>query len=400
VQQHLSFRSLVSCFSAFFALGLSSFGGPAAHIGYFQREFVQRRQWLSAAEFSYLTALSHFLPGPSSSQLGFAIGLHRAGVPGAFVAWLGFTLPSAFLMYTAALGFTGLAAAQLAQLSHWLGLVAIAVVIHASWNLYQQLCRQRLTQWLMPAALALMWFWPGFIGQLVALITCSLFAVLHQRPTSQTSPASPPCAGANAVHASAANRTTAMRSLLMLALLATLFALLQHKSAEWGLAYLLFRAGALVMGGGHVVLPLIQTELAQASALTTEQLFAGYAAAQAMPGPLFSIAAFLGALVGSQPALGATLAILAIFLPGLLLVLVVMPQWQRVQHNARLRHASLGIGSAVVAMLVSMVLNQLGTLMGSGAALELTLVGMMALLLLKQLPAWWLVLVAILISAW
>ena len=323
-------------FRQFLLLGLVSFGGPAAHVGYFHRRFVEELKWLDDAEFARLLALTQFLPGPASSQLGFAIGRLRGGVPGAFTAFVAFTLPSFVLM--ALLGIYAHRLPDALQGGAITGLkwLAVMVVADAVWNMSKRFCTGRLTRVLAVAVAGLLIIGSSLYGQIVALIVAAGLGWCWLRPDTAA-----PAEGQPVIR---------RFPLLVLALLAGVAVLAGGRLL--GLWNDFFTAGALVFGGGHVVLPLLQ-ELVGPQ-LSPDAFLTGYAAAQAVPGPMFSLASYLGAvLLTSSPWLGALVATLAIFLPGFLLVLGLMDAWQWLSSRPALAGAVAGINAAVVGLLLA-----------------------------------------------
>lgn len=383
----LAIRHTLEVFFTFLWLGCISFGGPAAHIGIFQREFVQRRQWLSADEFSRLLALVQFLPGPASSQLGFAIGRVQAGLPGAVAAFIGFTLPSAALMLAFALGMLAGLGDQYSWLAGiMLGLkwLAVVVVADAVITMNRNFCTDGFTR-IIAAAMAALTLATGFMalgGLLLAALAGGLWWKAAQ-PSTATPATLPKPNG---------------RSLLWLLPFAALPLLAVINSPVVDLINGFFYSGTLVFGGGHVVLPLLQQQFEQQ--LTADALLAGYALAQAMPGPLFTLATYLGAMIlPVAPVSGALLATLAVFLPGFLLLLAVQPYWHLLTQYPRIRAAVGAVNAAVVGLLFATFINPVLTSAGlwhysswqiviPGLAM---LGGVMALRWLK-LPVWALVL--------
>jgi chromate transporter len=327
-------------------LGLTAFGGPIAHLGYFERVYVRQRRWLSASEYASLVALCQALPGPASSQAGFLIGLQRAGWRGALAAWAGFTLPSALLLYAgAALAARVQGPLALAAL-HGLKLLALAVVAQAVWSMAPRLCPDRRTVALALAALLLSLTLGGVKAHIGA---CALGAALG---ATWRKPGGAPRAGpALAVHPRHAWLALALFAALLggLPLLAWRF-----PGSPAALAETFYRAGALVFGGGHVVLPLLRDALVPAGWLSDDVFLAGYGLAQAVPGPLFALAAYLGAVNAcvTPPALGAAIALVALFLPGLLLAIAGAALWGRFARHARARGALAGVNAAVVGILL------------------------------------------------
>ena len=334
-------------FLVFLRLGLTSFGGPVAHLGYFREDIVARRRWLSEDAYATLVALCQFLPGPASSQVGMAIGLLRAGTAGMMAAWLGFTLPSALLMLAFAYGVTHAGAAGID--GGWLAglkIAAAAVVADAVLGMARNLCpdRPRRTLALLTAAGAAIF--PGALGQL-GIIAFGALAGLTFLSTDGA-PAKPP-------PGHLPGRTASLVSLALFALLLAGLPLLAQASGDGAVALFdtLYRAGALVFGGGHVVLPLLQSEVVTPGWSTNEAFLAGYGVAQAVPGPLFTFAAYLGAVMGPAPNgfAGAIIALVAVFLPGLLLVYGMLPFWDALRLRPTAQAAMRGANAAVVGIL-------------------------------------------------
>jgi chromate transporter len=325
-------------------LGCVSFGGPAAHIGYFQRTFVQRLGWLSQAEFARLLALCQLLPGPASSQLGFAIGRHRAGLGGALAAFAGFTLPSFLLLLAAAIGIGQLGAnLWLDATLHGLKLLALIVVADAVLTMSRQFCATALTQGIMVATAAALWWQPGLLTQLLMLAGAALIYARCQGGE-----------GASHVAVGLPGQATARQlhwpTLLLFAALFVGLPLLGGPIGQ--LVADFYRAGSLVFGGGHVVLPLLQESVGHT--LSQQQFLTGYSLAQLVPGPMFTLATYLGAqLLPDMPLVGALSATLALFLPGFLLLWAMGPCWQQWLAQPRLAGAVAGINAAVVGLLLA-----------------------------------------------
>ncbi|WP_429057508.1 chromate efflux transporter [Aeromonas jandaei] len=329
-------------FWRFLWLGCVSFGGPAAHIGYFQRTFVQRLGWLEQGEFARQLALCQLLPGPASSQLGFAIGRHRAGLGGALAAFVGFTLPSFILLLTAALGVALVGSnLWLASALHGLKLLALIVVADAVLAMSRQFCSNRLAQGIMVATAAALWWQPGLLTQLGMLALAALLSARFQRGEGRQ--------GAG----ESRSATTSQPNWLLLLLFAALFVGLPLLGGPLGqLVADFYRAGALVFGGGHVVLPLLAESVGHT--LSEQQFLTGYSLAQLVPGPMFTLATYLGAqLLPGTPLLGALSATLALFAPGFLLLWAVGPCWQQWLARPRLAGAVAGINAAVVGLLLA-----------------------------------------------
>jgi chromate transporter len=333
----------------FLVLGLTSFGGPVAHLGYFRREFVERRAWLLADDYAGLLALCQFLPGPASSQVGFAIGLKRAGWAGGAAAWLGFTLPSAVVMAALALELPRLTTDPLLRGAlHGLGLAAVAIVAQAVYLLARQLCPDTPRRAIALLAAAILMLLPGTFGQLfviaLGLVAGRLALIEPAKATSRITQVP-------LRHGMPMACFAAFSGLLILAFLLPTQGLT-------GLAGAFYRTGALVFGGGHVVLPLLRDSLVTPGFISANRFLDGYGAAQAMPGPLFTVAAFLGAAIGGSWR-AALVATIAIFLPGLLLVAAALPYWDRLQANAALRASLAGVNAAVVGLLGAAFINLL-----------------------------------------
>ena len=326
-------------FWEFLWLGCISFGGPAAHVGYFHRRFVVRLGWLDEATYARLLALTQFLPGPASSQLGFAIGRHRGGLAGGVAAFLGFTLPSFLIMVMVALYATRLPEAWLNGLVTGLKWLAVVVVADAVLNLGGKFCRDRFTRGVALATAVVLWLFPGVGVQLLALLVAALIGRHWLKPS-----AAPEDAGAGESRV----------AWLPFGLFAAVWLLLWliGGGTLGGLARDFYSAGALVFAGGHVVLPLLEGFVGDA--MSQDQFLTGYATAQAVPGPMFSLAAYLGAqLVPASPWLGAGVATLAIFLPGFLLVLALSDAWRALAARPAMAGAVAGINAAVVGLLLA-----------------------------------------------
>ncbi len=331
---------------AFLKLGLTSFGGPIAHLGYFRDELVVRRKWIDEAGYADLVALCQFLPGPASSQVGFALGLLRAGPLGALAAWTAFTLPSALLLVFFAIAATSFEGPLGMGLLHGLKVVAVAVVAQAVWGMAQTLTPDRARAGIALGAVVIVVVSTGPAGQVVAIALGALAGLLLCKKedlpdtTLLPFPISPRFGTA---------------CLAIFALLLIGLPLLSGLAGMQGLtlADAFYRAGALVFGGGHVVLPLLQTEVVAPGWVSEDGFLAGYGAAQAVPGPLFTFAAYLGAAAGPEPngALGAAIALLAIFAPGFLLLLGVLPFWDQFRRRPLAQAAMRGANAAVVGIL-------------------------------------------------
>ncbi|MBV8605610.1 MAG: chromate efflux transporter [Pelomonas sp.] len=335
-------------FLVFLRLGLSSFGGPVAHLGYFRAEFVERRRWLGEASYADLVALCQFLPGPASSQVGMALGLMRRGYAGALAAWAGFTLPSAVLLILLALGIAGHSAALPPAALYGLKLVAVAVVAQAVWGMARTLCTDAPRVAMMALACGVALRVPGAFGQLGVIAAAGAVGLLRLRPAAAADHAPLPIA----VGRRAGVAWLVLFCVLLLGLPALLEALPSQGLAE---AAAFYRSGALVFGGGHVVLPLLQAAVVSPGWVDKDVFLAGYGAAQAVPGPLTTFAAFLGASMRGAPSgwLGGLVCLVAIFAPSFLLVAGALPFWERLRRQRRTRAALMGVNAAVVGLLLA-----------------------------------------------
>ena len=334
-------------FLAFLRLGFTAFGGPIAHLEYFRREFVERRGWLSAPAYGDLVALCQFLPGPASSQTGIGLGLMRGGLRGALAAWLGFTLPSALAMTAFALLLTHVGTLAQGAWLHGLKLVAVAVVAQALWGMGRSLCPDRERASLAVAAAMLTALVPGVTGQLAVIVLGAVVGGWLLRAPIET------------VHAPLQVPLRHRSAVALLGVFGVLLVGLPLLAAALHQPWLtlfagMYQSGALVFGGGHVVLPLLQARMVPAG-MDNSTFLAGYGAAQAVPGPLFTFAAFLGAAahLGSGGWLGAGVALVGIFLPGFLLVAGALPLWAGLRHLPAMRSALTGINAAVVGLLLA-----------------------------------------------
>jgi chromate transporter len=337
----------------FLKLGLTSFGGPVAHLGYFRREFVVRRAWLDDRAYADLVALCQFLPGPASSQTGFALGLMRAGYLGGLAAWVGFTLPSAVAMTLFAYGDSALKGPVGDGLLHGLKLVAVAIVAQAVMGMAQALCPDRPRATIAVLSLILTALAPVAWAQIAVILLGAFAGVLVCRPLGD--------GAAEAAEARVSRRMGIVFAALYVALLALSFAPVGASAAALAAAF--YRSGALVFGGGHVVLPLLHAAVVDPGWVSESSFLAGYGAAQALPGPLFTVAAYLGAVASISPGgvVGAALALVAIFAPGLLLLMAALVFWQDLRARSNARAAMAGVNAAVVGLLASALYDPVWT---------------------------------------
>ncbi len=381
-------------FLIFLRLGLTSFGGPIAHLGYFRDEFVTRRRWLGERAYADLVALCQFLPGPASSQVGMAIGLARHGYRGALAAWAGFTLPSALAMILFALGLARHGDLLPAGALHGLKIVAVAVVAQAVWGMARSLCPDAPRVTLMALAACVVLALPGAGAQVGVIAAAGLVGLVLLRPE--------PVAAHEPLPLTLRRRAGVFWLALFFALLVGLPILARLWPAPaLTVTDAFFRAGALVFGGGHVVLPLLQAAVVPAGWVDGQSFLAGYGAAQAVPGPLFTFAAFLGAAMHGSPSgwLGGLLCLAAIFAPSFLLVAGALPFWEALRRNARMRAALAGINAAVVGVLLAALYDPVWVqAIGAPRDFALALLAFVALVFWRLPP--WLVVLACGAAGW
>lgn len=374
-------------------LGLTSFGGPVAHIGYFRAEYVLRRRWLGEAEYADVVALCQFLPGPASSQVGIALGILRAGLLGGVMAWIGFTLPSALALTLFAFGVRAVGAGDAGWL-HGLKIVAVAVVAQAVWGMARTLAADRSRGTIALAAAIGLLVWPSALAQVVVIGVGGLIGwrFLGGAAALPSAPMVVPI-----------GRRVATAAWIALGGLLIGLPLARQVWPASGLALVdsFFRVGSLVFGGGHVVLPLLRNEVVPPGWVTDQQFLAGYGAAQAVPGPLFSFSAYLGAIESQAPNgwLGAAVALVAIFLPSFLLVAGALPFWGMLRGRDSFQAALRGVNAAVVGLLMAALYQPVwvsAIFSPVDAALALAAFG---LLTLWRLPPWLVVILAALAGA-
>ena len=370
-------------FRVFLKLGLTSFGGPVAHIGYFRSEFVARRKWIPDDTFADLLALCQFLPGPASSQLGIAIGTCRAGYLGGLAAWIAFTLPSAVALVLFALGLGYFGSTLDQGWLHGLKVAAVAVVALAVLGMARTLAPDRLRATLAVVAMVVTLALPSALGQILAIVIGALIGIaLLSSDAPRDHVSLPPTVG----------RTGGVVALAMFFVLLAGLPIIAAATGSQAIKLFdtFFRAGSLVFGGGHVVLPLLQTAVVPPGWVSNDAFLAGYGAAQAVPGPLFTFAAYLGAMMASAPNgwAGAALCLGAIYLPSFLLVFGVLPFWDAVRRKAIVQAALMGINAAVVGLLLAALYNPVwtaGILNGRDFALAACA---FLLLFLWKIPPW------------
>ncbi len=345
----------------FLKLGLTSFGGPIAHLGYFRHAFVERRRWLDDAAFTDLVALCQFLPGPASSQVGFSIGLLRAGWLGGLAAWCGFTLPSVFLLLAFAAIAPSLTGALGSGLVHGLKLVAVAVVAQAVWDMARRLCPDHRRAAIALVAIALLSVLSTVYAQLMVIVLGAVLGLLLCR----TSAAQPLTRAGEPRHGFRVGHVAGVIALALFCVLLFGLPVLVGLEASSSLRVFdaFYRSGALVFGGGHVVLPLLEQQTVATGWVASSDFLAGYGAAQAVPGPLFTFAAFLGWNIAPGPNhwAGAALATAGIFLPGLLLVVAALPYWQAMRARPAMASVLAGVNAAVVGLLATALYSPVWT---------------------------------------
>lgn len=381
-------------FLVFLRLGLTSFGGPVAHLGYFRQEFVVRRRWIGERAYADLVALCQFLPGPASSQVGMAIGLSRAGFGGMLAAWVGFTLPSAIALILFALTLSTWGNVLPAGMLAGLKIVAVAVVAQAVWGMGRALCPDRPRATIAAVAACVVVLVPGALAQVAAMAVAALVG----RTLLKTVPVED-----HGVLPIAVDRGLGA---LLLSIFVALLALLPLAAQAWpgqalALTDAFYRAGSLVFGGGHVVLPLLQAAVIPTGWVDNDAFLAGYGAAQAVPGPLFTFAAFLGAAMRIAPSgwAGGALCLVAVFLPSFLLVAGALPFWERLRRSPHAQGALAGVNAAVVGVLLAALYDPVWTsAIHRPADFALALAALVALMFWKLPP--WLVVLACAFGGW
>jgi chromate transporter len=374
--------SLLEVLAASTRLGLTSFGGPIAHLGYFRDEYVVRRKWIDEQSYADLVALCQFLPGPASSQVGIGLGIIRAGLLGGVVAWLGFTLPSAIALTLFAFGVQSVAVADAGWL-HGLKIVAVAVVAQAIWGMARSLCpdRERATIAILAAVAALAF--PTALGQVGTIAVAGLLG--WRLLPSATVPT-------NRTTRVPLGRHAGIVAWVLFFVLLIGLPLLRQVAPSQVLAVFdsFYRVGSLVFGGGHVVLPLLWAEVVPTGWVSNEQFVAGYGAAQAVPGPLFTFSAYLGTVMQQPPTGlgGATLALVAIFLPSFFLVVGALPFWDAVRARPDFQSALRGINAAVVGLLLAALYNPVWTSAIFGPADFALAIAAFGLLMFWKAPPW------------
>lgn len=370
-------------FAAFLRLGLTSFGGPIAHIGYFRDEFVTRRKWLNDESYADLVALCQFLPGPASSQVGIGIGLAKAGLPGAVAAWIAFTMPSAIAMFLFALGMLAFGDQVDTGVLHGMKVVAVAVVAQAIWGMARTLCPDALRATIAVAAAIGALAVPTPLGQISVIVLAGLVGLMMIRPK--------PDNGLISFGIPVKKWLAISCLVLFFAILLGLPVLNQaYPSQGLAMADAFYRSGSLVFGGGHVLLPLLQSEVVPPGWVSQDAFLVGYGAAQAVPGPLFTFAAYLGAVMEPEPngLVGAAICLVAIFASSFLLVTGVFPFWDSLRRLPKMRQALGGINAAVVGLLGAAFYDPVWTSAIRGPGDFSLALAAFALLVFWKVPPW------------
>lgn len=381
--RHAHPGSVREVFAAFGRLGLTSFGGPVAHLGYFQEEFVNRRRWLDEKGYADLVALAQFLPGPASSQVGLALGLSRAGLPGALAAWVGFTLPSAIALILFGYGIVAFGQEVGSGWLRGLKIVAVAVVANAVWGMARTLAPDRRRATLAVTAAVIVLLISSAWSQIIVILAGAVIGRLFLKSPADGAPSAIPVP---------TGRGTAVACLAVFAILLVLLPVLTAFYPSQALALFdnFYRAGALVFGGGHVILPLLETGVVDPGWVSADDFLAGYGAAQAVPGPLFTFAAFLGTVSDIPPngVAGGLLCLVAVFLPSFLLIVGVMPFWDALRRRRGAQSALAGVNAAVVGLLLAALYDPVWTsAIASPADFALAATAFL-LLALWKVPPW------------
>lgn len=387
-------HSIWSVFLIFLRLGLTSFGGPVAHLAYFREEFVTRRRWLNEQSYADLVALCQFLPGPASSQVGMALGLTRAGYGGALAAWLGFTLPSAVALIVFAIGLTHYGDTMHPGLLHGLQVVAVAVIVQALWGMARVLCPDAQRATLMALSTCTVLLLPSAWTQVAVIVIAGVVGKLLLKPSQLTA----------TEHLTVPVSRRAGGFWLMLFATGLIVLPLLAEAFPWQSLQIIdafYRSGSLVFGGGHVVLPLLQSEVVPTGWVSNERFLTGYGAAQAVPGPLFTFSAFLGASITGDLGgwLGGMLCLVAIFLPSFLLVVGALPFWETLRRQQGVQAALAGINAAVVGLLLAALYQPAWvSTIRQPQDFALALIALIALMFWKLPP--WLVVIGSTLAGW
>lgn len=383
--QRVTFKTLLEILFVSTRLGLTSFGGPVAHLGYFHEEYVRRRKWMDEKAYADLVALCQFLPGPASSQVGIGIGIVRGGILGGITSFIGFTTPSVVALILFALLLSGLDVSDSGWL-YGLKVVAVAIVAHAILGMASKLTPDTKTRTIAFFALAGVLLWQTTFSQVLFILLAALAGFLLFKPDHLDAKSS----------AFPISKRLGAVLLSIFGALLVILPILRETFENQTIALFdsFYRAGALVFGGGHVVLPLLERELVPAGFLSEEAFLAGYGAAQAVPGPLFTFASYLGTVINGVP--GGILATVAIFLPAFLLILGALPFWDALRHNPKVAGALIGVNAAVVGILIAAFYSPIFTSTVNGAVDFVFAAFLFVMIAYWKLPPWSLVIVGVL----
>ncbi|MCU4677621.1 chromate efflux transporter [Catenovulum sp. 2E275] len=387
-------KQFLDLFLCFLKLGCTAFGGPVAHLACFRTEFVEKQKVFTDSQFTTLISICQFLPGPASSQVGLAIGLKQAGQLGAFIAWFAFTMPSAILLILFALSLNTLDNQVLFNLAQGLKLAVVAVIIHALWQMAKSFCTDKISIAIMLLSTMIMAIFAAIWLQFLVIILAALIGILCFKSRTQTkqNQLDLPIKSANAK----ISLTLLLAGLIVLPLLAGIF-----QNQFLALFDSFFRIGATVFGGGHVVLPMLKNEVVAAGWVSEQNFLAGYGATQAVPGPIFTFSAFLGAAnaLNISPVLAGLVCLFAIFLPSFLLVNGCFYYWQFVQNNQTLKNAITGVNAAVVGLLLSYLVNPIAFDLFEAPQQLAIVFGLTLLVFSQKIPVWVIVILTGVISA-
>ncbi len=372
------FKAVMEVFAVSLKLGLTSFGGPIAHLGYYHNEYVDKREWLDERSYLDLVALCQFLPGPASSQISIAIGTIRAGIPGGIAAWVGFTLPSAVMMILFAFVLQGFNIIDSGWL-HGLKIVAAAIVAQAILTMWQRLINDKIRSLIAIGVFIILLFWQNAFNQIILIAAAGILGLIFYRNHETTAPAK--------IKVPVSRRFALICLVAFFTLLVSL-PVLRNLTGNHMIAVAdgFYRSGSLVFGGGHVVLPLLEHEVVPTGWVSRDVFLAGYGAAQGVPGPLFTFAAYLGAMIGGIK--GAIIALAAIFLPAYLLIMGALPFWNMLRNSSKIQGALTGVNAAVVGILLAALYNPVWiSAVFSKSDLALTVL-LFAMLVFIKLPPW------------
>lgn len=383
--ERVTFKTLLEILFVSTRLGLTSFGGPVAHLGYFHEEYVRRRKWMDEKAYADLVALCQFLPGPASSQVGIGIGIVRGGILGGITSFIGFTTPSVVALILFALLLSGLDVSDAGWL-YGLKVVAVAIVAHAILGMASKLTPDTKTRTIAFFALAGVLLWQTTFSQVLFILLAALAGFLLFKPDHLDAKSS----------AFPISKRLGAVLLSIFGALLVILPILRETFENQTIALFdsFYRAGALVFGGGHVVLPLLERELVPAGFLSEEAFLAGYGAAQAVPGPLFTFASYLGTVINGVP--GGILATVAIFLPAFLLILGALPFWDALRHNPKVAGALIGVNAAVVGILIAAFYSPIFTSTVNGAVDFVFAAFLFVMIAYWKLPPWSLVIAGVL----